>query len=407
MTAEQPAPPRGWGMRGVAERVSDLGRMGELQRVTLYTKGTMYALPVFELIVVAGNIPAAVTEPRARWLLLALAVAHCAATGFLLHVSIGVYLRERTSCWPATSVAAASTAVLISAALVLRHHAEPAEVVALAAFVVIVFAVSLAPALNRRQAVTGVLLALATVAFTARTATGQWPPPQSLAWLVISLVVFGQSFRLSLWLLVVVRELEQSRGTAAALAVAEERLRFGRDLHDTMGRSLSVIAVKASLAGELARRSTPGVPPQVEAEIAEIRELAQRSLREMREVVRGYRAVSLDEEIAGARSLLRAAGINCVVEGSPQRAAAPTVFAWVVREAVTNVLRHSRADHCTISVGATQLSVVNDGVPAATVEATGTGLAGLRERLREVGGTLEARQVQGEFVLVATVREAL
>ena len=194
------------------------------------------------------------------------------------------------------------------------------------------------------------------------------------------------------------------------LAVAEERLRFSRDLHDVMGRNLSAIAVKSQLAGELVRRGRP----EAAEEVAGIGRLAGESLREVREVVRGHRSSDLAGELAGARSVLRAAGVACAVHGEDAGRTLPgeaqTAFGWVAREAVTNVLRHSRATSCTIALrtsgGKAELQVVNDGV-AGEVPAPdgrpGTGLTGLGERLADAGGSLETHLDGSSFFLTASL----
>jgi two-component system sensor histidine kinase DesK len=126
---------------------------------------------------------------------------------------------------------------------------------------------------------------------------------------VLAVVVLGavMAFRVSAWTLGVVWELERSRRAQADLAVAEERLRFARDLHDVLGRTLSVVAIKAELAAQLARR---GRPEAVEEMLA-VRAVAQESLVDLRAVVGAYRAADLDAELAGARALLASAGIAC------------------------------------------------------------------------------------------------
>jgi two-component system sensor histidine kinase DesK len=220
------------------------------------------------------------------------------------------------------------------------------------------------------------------------------------------------SFRFSVWVLDLVREMERTRGVQSQLAVAEERLRFSRDLHDVMGRNLSAIAVKSQLAGELVRRGRP----EAADEVADVRRLAEDSLREVREVVRGHRSADLAGELAGARSVLRAAGVACTVDGEDGGARlsrqAQTALGWVVREAVTNVLRHSNASCCTISLGTSggraELRVVNDGVPdgaAADDGRRGSGLTGLGERLADAGGSLDTRLDGTSFVLTATLTQ--
>ena len=189
----------------------------------------------------------------------------------------------------------------------------------------------------------------------AELVAGQPPSSALVLAVTFGLVVIGfaVSFRFSVWVLDLVREMERTRGVQSQLAVAEERLRFSRDLHDVMGRNLSAIAVKSQLAGELVRRGRP----EAADEVADIRRLAEDSLREVREVVRGHRSTDLTGELAGARSVLRAAGVACTVHGEDAGATLPpeaqTAFGWVVREAVTNVLRHSQATSCTITLQVT------------------------------------------------------
>ncbi|MGW1011299.1 histidine kinase [Streptomyces termitum] len=204
----------------------------------------------------------------------------------------------------------------------------------------------------------------------------------------------------SSWLLGVVHELERSRDLKARLAVAEERLRFGRDLHDVMGRNLAVIALKSELAVQLTRRGRPeGVDQMVE-----VQRIARESQREVREVVRGYREADLRVELEGARGVLDAAGIHCAVDAPAAEtvalpAAVQSALGWVVRETTTNVLRHGDARHCAITLraeaGEAVLTVENDGadIRSGAPGRTGSGLAGLRERLGAVDGALEAGPV--------------
>jgi two-component system sensor histidine kinase DesK len=221
---------------------------------------------------------------------------------------------------------------------------------------------------------------------------------------------FALTFRLSVWVLDLVAEMERTRGVQSQLAVAEERLRFSRDLHDVMGRNLSAIAVKSQLAGELVRRHRP----EAADEVADISRIAEQSLREVRDVVRGYRGTDLAGELAGARSVLRAAGIACTVTGEEAGAALPErvqgALGWVVRETVTNVLRHSSAGECTVTLTAgdpVQLRVENDGVGLDDVGPgggdRGHGLRGLAERLAAASGQLSAGREGDRFVVVARV----
>ncbi|MFI8815016.1 MULTISPECIES: sensor histidine kinase [unclassified Streptomyces] len=214
--------------------------------------------------------------------------------------------------------------------------------------------------------------------------------------------------RLSAWSLGVMAKLRDAQDMETRLAVAEERLRFGRDMHDVLGRNLAVIALKSELAVELAQRGNPAAMDQM----VEVQRIARTSQQEVRDVVRGYREADLRTELAGAQGVLRAAGIACDIEDRSGGRLAPPVQAalgWVVREAATNVLRHGDPRRCTIrlaNAGGTGVLVVeNDGVPdGAAPPSGGSGLAGLRERLAALGGSLEAGPVGGGlFRLTASV----
>ncbi|MEV7522768.1 histidine kinase [Streptomyces sp. NPDC091371] len=201
------------------------------------------------------------------------------------------------------------------------------------------------------------------------------------------------------WLLRTVYELDRTREVQARLAVAEERLRFGRDLHDVMGRNLAVIALKSELAVQLARRERPEAVDQM----IEVQRIARESQREVRDVVRGYREADLSVELEGARGVLAAAGMDCRVDfeaARPLPADVQSALGWVVREATTNVLRHGDAQSCLIRLtapaqGPVTLVVENDGAPDAPAGPPGSGLAGLRERLAALDGTLRAGPVDG------------
>ncbi|MFI7107946.1 sensor histidine kinase [Nonomuraea sp. NPDC050227] len=184
--------------------------------------------------------------------------------------------------------------------------------------------------------------------------------------------------------------LHEAQGEVARLAATEERLRIARDLHDLLGHSLSLIVLKSELAGRLAEES-----PQVRQEIADIESVARQALVEVREAVTGYRQRSLSEEIDGARSVLRAAGVRAEVRvsGTPLPDLLDGLFGWAVREGVTNVVRHARAARCEIQVTCdgehATLEIMDDG-RGGEPQGTGSGLGGLRERVTGAGGTMEA-----------------
>ena len=163
-------------------------------------------------------------------------------------------------------------------------------------------------------------------------------------------------------------ELLAARAELARLAVSQERERFARDLHDLLGHSLSVIAIKAELAGRL----LPGLPERAAAEIADVEAVARQALTEVRETVSGYRRPTLDVVLAGARMALAAAGIETEVAraelGLEEEAEA--VLAWAGREGATNVIRHSAARHCTLRVGAAERATWTTSSPRETSATT-------------------------------------
>jgi two-component system sensor histidine kinase DesK len=202
------------------------------------------------------------------------------------------------------------------------------------------------------------------------------------------------------------RELRAARDELARTAVSEERLRIARDVHDLLGHSLSLIALKSELATKLVDRD----PRRAKAELAEVQSVTRQALREVREAVQGYRRRSVADALVGARATLAAAGIECRVDSraSELPAEVESVLAWAVREASTNVVRHSGAHTCAITlarnVSAVSLQVDDDGVADHTGSADGTGLAGLAERARLLHGNLEAGALpKGGFRLRLTL----
>ncbi|MFD5124630.1 sensor histidine kinase [Streptomyces sp. NPDC058385] len=204
-----------------------------------------------------------------------------------------------------------------------------------------------------------------------------------------------------------VRELRAAREELAHRAVERERLRFSRDLHDLLGHTLSVIVVKSEAARRLAHRDLDAALAQV----SDIESVGRQALTEIREAVTGYREGSLTTELDRARSALTAAGIEPVVRqsGPPLAAQTEALLGWVVREAVTNAVRHSGAARCEISVDGNPERVrlrVHDNGRGAAAEPPepgvgGTGLRGLTERLGAAGGSLEAGPATRGFTVTA------
>jgi two-component system sensor histidine kinase DesK len=184
--------------------------------------------------------------------------------------------------------------------------------------------------------------------------------------------------------------LHAAREDAARLMVAEERLRFARDLHDLLGHSLSVIVLKAELAGKL----TASSPTRAAAELADIERVAREALADVRGAVSGYREASLAIELEKARSALAAAGVKVDVEQMREGLPATTdsVLAWSLREGVTNVIRHSGATAASIRLawhdGKAELELTDDGRGAPDFQ-PGNGLTGLRERVAGRQGEVE------------------
>lgn len=211
------------------------------------------------------------------------------------------------------------------------------------------------------------------------------------------------------------RELLAARAELAELAIDEERSRFARDLHDLLGHSLSVIALKS----ELAERLLPSFPQQAAREIADVRTVVQDALQEVRQAVTGYRQPALAIELRKAQEMLRSAGIAYSCEGSVGELspAVESVLAWAVREGVTNVARHSQAGQCSIQIRRTaetvSIEVLDDGCggtirtvnDSQTLAILGSGLSGLRERAARHHGQVEAGQLEvGGFRLCVTLR---
>jgi two-component system sensor histidine kinase DesK len=200
-------------------------------------------------------------------------------------------------------------------------------------------------------------------------------------------------------------ELHMAREEIKTLAVAEERARVARDLHDVLGHSLTTITLKAGLARRILETS-PDVDRAI-AEVHDVERLSRQALTEIRSTVSGYRKMSLAGEIAGARAALLAAGIDAdlpqAIDDVPGELREP--FGYVVREGVTNVIRHSQAGYCRIRLGRSWIEVADDGSHESTVDANGgNGLPGLRERLGKVGGRLTAApRADGGFLLRAEV----
>ena len=406
------AAPRGWlaGLRSTSGPV----------RFRQYTRYSMHSFAVIEALLMLSWLlgSRAGTDGVTAAVLMVPFAAHTVGVGVLSHQGLQSYLGEREQPRRAVAVFLAVTAVAVVLPPVLLGAgvAGPDVLVPLAWVLVFAAGPPMLALPLRRGAAWAASAVVVGVVLTALAGA----PLRGLLALAASGVLgggfMGFAYRFSGWSLRVVNELVAARETQARLAVAEERLRFARDMHDVLGRNLSVIALKSELAAELARRGADAAV----AQMTEVQQIARESQRELREVVRGYRQADFHTELVGARGVLRAAGIDCRVEdaGSGQLTeAAHAALGWVVREGVTNVLRHAQAAHCRIRLrqapapegepeGTVAVLVMeNDGVPPRpSGGGTGSGLAGLRERLAALGGSVTAEELPGgRFRLTARV----
>jgi two-component system sensor histidine kinase DesK len=342
----------------------------------------------------------------------------------LLHASVSRYLARGPAPrrWlVAAAIALTAAGVLAGAAAFPAFTRPPPDTFPVSVLVVMLLGgtltLALAPLLRTRALLAVVLVgAAAASGISASIGGGAGAHGQALAGPFLLYAFFIGAFavligRVSPGQLRIMWELDRSRTAHARLSVAEERLRFARDLHDVLGRNLSLIAVQSELAAELARRGDLDAAGQM----LEVRQVAHESLREMRAVVSGYRTADLGAELAGAQEVLRSAGMSCRVIGDAA-GLPPDVQAalgWVVREGTTNIIRHSDATACTIELHildspgaprAVTLSMDNDRVHTLDAGSGGSGLVGLGERLAGLGGSITTGHPRnGHFRLEASL----
>ena len=234
-------------------------------------------------------------------------------------------------------------------------------------------------------------VAAAATVVTALVLGGNW-------WMALFIPFFLMTTLLSAWTVSVARQLDRARITESALQVSEERLRFAQELHDTVGQRLAAMSVKTELARALAARGDD----RLDAELADLQSLTRTTVAEMHDVVEGYRTADLATELRSARDLLTSAGVACTVEGDPATVGEPLdeVAAWLVREAATNVIRHSEATRVRITLAPDMVAVANDGV----VRDIGrlSGLAGIRRRAEPAGASLVAERDGDRFSVTLT-----
>jgi two-component system sensor histidine kinase DesK len=228
----------------------------------------------------------------------------------------------------------------------------------------------------------------------------------NLVWLpliVVSLSMMMAGFSRQI---AAIQQLRATQHELARLAVAEERGRVARDIHDILGHSLTAITVRAELAGILIDANDDH---KAAIEIAAVEELARGALADVRSTVAGYRGVNIVSELANAKSILASAGIEADLPNTVDNL--PTQYrelaGWVVREGVTNVVRHSGAKRCRIRIGSESIEVADDGRGPGGNDTSGNGLRGLGERVEAAGGKLTiGRSDLGGFALTVTKADA-
>jgi len=399
--------------RGLPTTVASPGRWWRtrtsVQRFELYTRISLFFLPAVALFIVLGSIGSAGSLNRdVMWVYLAVVAAQAVYAVVLMHrlLPYGRTIASVSrSAWTGFAAVSVVAATLSQSTLPVFIQGDDYSgfygmllVAAMAALVV------------------GLRLSGRTILVVAVAAGGAFA---AVAWVQTAgdavmaagipggATLLGIMFasRLSAWMLDVVVDLDRAQQMSARLAVAEERLRFSRDLHDVMGRNLSVIAVRTQLAEQLARRGRDDAAD----EMAQVRGIAEESLREVRDVIRGYRSTDLAAELVGARSVLGAAAVDTHIRGDASTLSpdVQTTLGWVVREATTNVLRHSDATTCVIELttgsDTVTLRVENDRPHPPVRSGDGSGLRGLTERLRTIGADLATEHTGEHFRLRVVV----
>lgn len=253
-----------------------------------------------------------------------------------------------------------------------------------------------------------VFVAVAATVAWAKVGFGAIQPVDIAGDIIITvdtgLIIYGLT-----WMARTVRQLRAARQELAEVALAETRLRFARDLHDLLGLSLSAITLKS----ELAYRLILLAPERSSTELTEVLEISRHALADVRSVASGYHEMSLEEECRTAESLLTTAGLAVTMDidyGDPP-ADVSTVLATVLREGVTNVLRHSKGECCEIAIKTYEdgvvLHVVNDGVTKPSdrdKDGWGSGIRNMSDRVAALGGQLTARyEGDGRFGLCAKI----
>ncbi|MBF4463005.1 MULTISPECIES: sensor histidine kinase [unclassified Rathayibacter] len=225
---------------------------------------------------------------------------------------------------------------------------------------------------------------LAMIALAVRVGDDGWTETSIVVpVLIVSLSLMMATFARTI---ATVNQLRATQAELEILTAERERSRVARDIHDILGHSLTVIAVKSELAGRLLDAD----PERARAEIADVESLARGALKDVRATVAGFRATTASGELAAARGALTAAGVTPELPSSTDAVlpAHRELVGWVIREGVTNVVRHAHASRCRVRLTAAQVEIADDGVGPRPGSASSTGLVGLSERVEAAGGRM-------------------
>lgn len=342
--------------------------------------------PALVLLFLVGPLHSAIGAGDLTRTAKALALADLAlyAAGFVLALRFGAQASHRAKA------VVTGVLLLLGAGVPLTQHDTAQSVYLL--YAILVAGVLLPVRWSRR---TGMAVAAAVVAVS-------WIHDGAAAWTdALALVAVTFAVSALLMLNVTISRLRAANAVIAEFAATSERTRLARDLHDLLGHSLATITVKAGLIRRMIESGAGHEATLSEARDVEV--LSRQAMSEVRAAVTGYHRVSLDGELAGARDALRAAGIEADIPATAGDVAPDLreAFAWVLREGVTNVIKHSGATHCRVTLGPTHLEIHDDGRGAPAAPAAGNGLRGLAERLRPVHATLSTPATPTGFTLRA------
>nr|WP_221377495.1 sensor histidine kinase [Actinoplanes polyasparticus] len=325
------------------------------------------------LFYLGGNVGALLNQPNMYWRVTGLISVAVFAAGYLFLVARGrrrdPSARHTVRVWLGITLLLALFALQVPGA---GDHALTC-LVYIAALAVVNLPIG--------QSAPLAVILFAGAEILPRTVDGWADRGYGLAVLLGSLATYGIRMASERQRRLIAAQLE-----LADRAVADERARIAADLHDILGHSLTVVTVKA----ELAQRLLDVDIERARKELADLETLARDALADVRTTALGVRGISLPGEIAAAREALAAANVEADLPGAADEV--PTrnreLFAWTIREAVTNVVRHSRARHVRVQLTPDCVEIVDDG--AGGVFVTGQGLSGLRRRAESVGGRLVA-----------------